>query len=255
MRIYLLLVLAFVSCSRMPVSEILSVEEAGVIWPVSAGEIVEHTYYKLAYSEKDEGALWVFYHLKPEFVDGSAKRKDNFREDPLVSTGSAALDDYVGSGYDRGHLCPAASMSINQTAMDESFFMSNMSPQSPSLNRGRWKSLETKEREWVKVLGEEYVVAGAIYTNPIKTIGANEVTVPKYYYKIIWDGHGKVIGFIMPNEKCNNELESYVVSVDSIEQLTGIDFFSSIPDEIENKIEATRNVNEWFYDTAIQSLR
>lgn len=253
MRIFLLLLLAFASCNGQLIDVDGSMAEQGTILPVSGGELIEHTYYKLAYSEEDEGALWVLYHLTPEFVNGTAVRKDNFREDPAVSTGSATPDDYAGAGYDRGHLCPAASMTINQTAMDESFFMSNMSPQNPSLNRGRWKTLETKERDWVLALGEEYIVAGAIYSNPVKHIGANKVTVPANYYKVIWDGKERIIGFIMPNEKCSNELDTYAVPVDSIESLTGIDFFSIIPDDVENRIEKTNNAKEWFYNTALQT--
>lgn len=256
MRVFLLLLLAIVSCNSQPVvldeENNTKEEEVGTLLPVSIGEIVEHSYYQLAYSEEYEGALWVYYHLTPEFVNGTATRKDNFREDPSVSTGSATLDDYKGSGYDRGHLCPAASMTINQAAMDESFFMSNMSPQNPSLNRGRWKSLETQVRDWVVEKGELYVVSGAIYNELIETIGTSQVAVPKQYYKVIWDGNDKIIGFIMPNEKCANEVVDYAVPVDSIEGLTNIDFFSIIPNEIENKIEAENNSILWFSNSTVQ---
>lgn len=187
----------------------------------------------------------MFYHLTPEHINGTAERKDNFKIDPLVSTGSASLADYVGSGYDRGHLAPAAAMKINQTAMDESFYMSNMSPQHPSCNRGRWKSLETKVREWVIAEGELYVVSGPIFKDNIESIGENAVTVPGYYYKVIYDGEDKMIGFILPNEKCPDDLVDYVVSVDSIESLTGIDFFSSLYDNTENLLESEINTKAW----------
>jgi endonuclease G, mitochondrial len=217
----------------------------GTLQPVSAGEIVTHSYYSLAYSEAHEGALWVFYHLTTEHINGPGVRKDNFKIDPLVSTGSAALADYVGSGYDRGHLCPAASMTINQSAMDESFYMSNMSPQHLSCNRGRWKSLESKVRERVVTEGELYVVSGPIFMGNIETIGENEVTVPGYYYKVIYNNEDKMIGFILPNEKCPNDLEKYVVPVDSIENLTGIDFFSIVEDDMEERWESTPNTSVW----------
>lgn len=243
--IFLLLIIVSFNCqSDFPIEPVIE-ESTQSILPISMGTIVEHNYYKLAYSEEHEGALWVFYRLTPEFITGPGVRKNNFKEDPLVPTGSSALEDYVGSGYDRGHLCPAASMALNQEAMDESFFMSNMSPQHPSLNRGRWKSLEGKVRNWTESLGEVYVVSGAIYNDKIEAIGANEVTVPKHYYKVIWDNKDKIIGFILPNEKCALDLKSYAVPVDSIEGLTGIDFFSIIPDELETKIESKTNIEHW----------
>ncbi|MFC2118331.1 DNA/RNA non-specific endonuclease [Bacteroidota bacterium] len=213
--------------------------------PISSGIVVNHSYYSLAYSEAHEGAVWVFYHLTPEFVNGTAVRKDNFKIDPDVSISSATLEDYVGSGYDRGHLCPAAAMKINQTAMDESFYMSNMSPQHLSCNRGRWKSLETKVRDWVITEGELYVVSGPIFHDNIESIGVSEVTVPGYYYKVIYNNDDKMIGFILPNEKCDNDLIEYVVSIDSIEELTEIDFFSVLSDDIEYSLESSIQTSEW----------
>ncbi|WP_429415300.1 DNA/RNA non-specific endonuclease [Roseimarinus sediminis] len=243
-----MLALISISCQEVRLvqpEDITESEQTGSVVPVSEGEKVVHTYYQLAYSEEHEGALWVYYHLTPEFTNGTAERKDNFKEDPLVSTGSATLEDYKGSGYDRGHLCPAASMTINQTAMDESFYLSNMSPQHPSLNRGRWKSLETAVRDWVNEKGELHVVSGAIYNTLIEVIGPEKVSVPARYYKVIWDGESQMLGFMLPNEKCPNELGFYAVPVDSIEQLTGIDFFSIVPDQLENKIEAENNYSTW----------
>ncbi|MBN2807055.1 MAG: DNA/RNA non-specific endonuclease [Prolixibacteraceae bacterium] len=201
---FLILALLGGYCQSVDVDQpvYLGEEELGILLPISGGERVEHAYFQLAYSELHEGAYWVFYHLTPSMLEGTAERKDNFRPDPKVSTLSATPDDYVSTGYDRGHLCPAASMVINQEAMDETFFMSNMSPQHPSLNRGRWKSLETKEREWAARLDTLYIATGAIYTDSLGVIGQNEVTVPRAYYKILWDGEQHLIGFIMPNEKC-----------------------------------------------------
>jgi endonuclease G, mitochondrial len=218
--------------------------------PVSKikGELIEHTHYRLFYSEEHEGAFWVFYRLTPEYIDGIAKRKDNFRIDPKVSTGSAHPDDYKSSGFDRGHLCPAASMTIDQSAMDESFFMSNMSPQHPSLNRGRWQSLEDQVRKWVHVFDSLYVVTGPVFDREYQTIGENKVAVPTSYYKIMWDGGERIIGFLLPNQKCPEPLAFYTVPVDSIEKITGFDFFSIIPDNIENIIESTTNVDVWFGD-------
>ena len=123
----------------------LSFCSSAQLWlPESQGELVKHKYYTLSYNEDCEQANWVAYKLTSDMVLGHAVRKNNFKEDPDVETGSAKLIDYKGSGYDRGHLCPAAAMKISNQAMSESFYMSNMSPQVPGFNRGKWKSLEAK---------------------------------------------------------------------------------------------------------------
>lgn len=120
----------------------------GSLEPKSPGEIIKHTFYTLAYSEENEQAYGVYYQLTPELINGTQSRTDDFRADPAVSTGSASLNDYKGSGYDRGHLCPAADMALNKTSMSESFFLSNMSPQVPGFNRGIWSSVEDQVRKW-----------------------------------------------------------------------------------------------------------
>ena len=121
--------------------------------PTARGEVIEHTYYTLSYIEQHEQPEWVYYVLTGDMISGAAKRGNDFRSDPKVPTESAQLNDYKGSGYDRGHLAPAASMSINSTAMSESFYMSNMSPQEPGFNRGIWKNLEKTVRGFVSSEG------------------------------------------------------------------------------------------------------
>lgn len=237
------LFLAMISCGEEPVVP----TDKGDLTPISVGELIEHNYFKLAYSEEHEQALWVFYQLTIDMVSGNINRTDDFREDPLVSTLSATLNDYKGSGYDRGHLCPAASMSFNETSMSESFFMSNMSPQSPSCNRGKWKSLETAIRNWVLTEDTLWVVSGPIFKDNLGEIGEDKVTIPGYYYKVIYDPNGKekMIGFIMPNAKMNNDIDYYAVSVDQVELETGIDFFSGLPDEKENLMESVFDFSAW----------
>ena len=210
--------------------------------------VIKHKYYCVSYNEKYEQAEWVAYKLTSAMIAGYAERKNNFKEDPLVSTGSASLVDYKGSGYDRGHLCPAADMKISQKAMNESFYMSNMSPQDPSFNRGIWRSLEEKVRSWAATETEVYVVTGGILTSVNKTIGANQVGVPQEYYKIVYDYSGnntKMIGFILPNRKGEKQLPEYVVPVNRIETITGIDFFPQLPDEIEEALESKSNYFAW----------
>ena len=214
----------------------------------TTSSVIKHKYYSVSYNEKYEQAEWIAYKLTSAMIAGYAERKNNFKEDPLVSSGSASLADYKGSGYDRGHLCPAADMKISQEAMNESFYMSNMSPQDPSFNRGIWKSLEEKVRSWAATETEVYVVTGGILTSVNKTIGANQVGVPQEYYKIVYDYSGnntKMIGFILPNKKGEKQLPEYVVPVNRIETITGIDFFPQLPDEIEEALESKSNYSAW----------
>lgn len=219
--------------------------------PKAKGELVKHTYYTLDYNEKHEQASWVYYKLTKESVNGAAERKDNFRADNKVKTGSASLADYKKSGYDRGHLCPAADMKLNATAMSESFYMSNMSPQAPSLNRGGWKKLEEQVRSWSKKYGTIYVVTGPVLTNPKTSIGTNKVSVPTHYYKIVYDpSEQKMIAFLMPNEKLSKNITGYIVTVDEVEKLSGIDFFYQLDDKLENDLEGKLGGYYWPFHTA-----
>lgn len=215
--------------------------------PISAGEILKHTYYTLAYSEENEQASWVYYQLTPELINGTQTRTDDFRADPAVKTGSASLNDYKGSGYDRGHLCPAADMTLNYTSMSETFYLSNMSPQVPGFNRGIWSTMEEQVRKWVLKFDGLDVSTGPIFIDNLGKIGSNNVTVPGYYYKVLYSEKNKImIGLVLKNEASTKNLEQFVVDVDSIEELTGIDFFSGLDDKLENQIEGRIPTNEWF---------
>lgn len=215
--------------------------------PTSNGQVVEHTYYSLSYIEKHEQAEWVYYKLTPEMINGDATRKDNFRADPNIKKGSASLLDYKGSDYDRGHLAPAADFKYNEVAMSETFYMSNMSPQKPSFNRGGWKNLEALIRKWCLEENELYIVTGVIFKDKIDKIGINDVTVPSSYYKIVYNPTDeKMIAFVMPNNKIYSPLKSFVYSVDYVESVTGIDFFHQLPNDLEKQIENGNNADEWF---------
>ena len=216
--------------------------------PMSGEQIIDHFGYSLSYNEEHEQASWVFYELTDNEVLGLVKRKDQFRKNPDVRTGSASLSDYKGSGYDRGHLAPAADMRWSSTAMSESFFMSNMSPQVPSFNRGIWKRLESKVRDWARDNKRIYIVTAGILDEGLNTIGSNSISIPNYYYKVILDytePELKAIGFILPNKKSKAPLQSFAISVDSVEIQTGIDFFYNLPDDKENKLESNIDVKKW----------
>lgn len=213
----------------------------------TTGQIIKHAYYTLSYSEKNEQAEWVYYELTSEMVKGRQPRTDDYRPDDKVSSVSAQLVDYRHSGYDRGHLCPAGDMKLNYTSMSESFFLSNMSPQVKEFNDGIWNTLEEKVRRWAIISGRIYVVTGGVLTSNKGKIGSDGVSIPKFFYKVIYDpkGQGEMIAFLIPNEKSQSSLQNYVVTVDSLESLTGIDFFPELPDSIENRLESRINLSSW----------
>jgi endonuclease G len=208
-------------------------------------KLIQHAGYSFVYSEEHEQAKWIAYVLNNKEIDGIFDRSDNFREDPSVSSGSASNLDYAKSGYDRGHLAPAADMKWSEKAMSESFYYSNMSPQLPAFNRGIWKMLEEKMRDWALENDSILIVTGPILPSKnekkLATIGPNSVTVPEYYYKAILDfkrEKSKSIAFILPNKGSKMPLKSFVVTIDSLEKLSKIDFFYKLDDKIENNLES-----------------
>jgi endonuclease G, mitochondrial len=217
----------------------------------SNDQIVRHLSYTLRYREQYEQADWVAYKLTSDEATAYLSREGNqFVPDPLVKTGSAVTTDYMRSGYDRGHLAPAGDFNLSADEKRESFYMSNMSPQVADFNRGIWSNLEQKFRDWARRDGEIYVVTGPVLKPGLPTIGRyNEVAVPEQYYKIalcMTDGQPRMIGFLLKNEFSNENLKTFVVAVDEIERLTGIDFFARLPDNLERTLEASTTTKGWF---------
>ncbi|MES2517260.1 MAG: DNA/RNA non-specific endonuclease [Bacteroidota bacterium] len=211
-------------------------------------EIVRHKAYILSYQEEYEVASWVLHRLVKDAVYGREGRSNEFLPDPLVESGSAVTQDYSRSGYDRGHLCPAGDFRHDRELEDETFYMSNMSPQVPDFNRGIWSDLENKVRSWVKKRGELIIVTGPILKKGLPTIGRmNKVAVPEKFYKIIYDpATEEAIAFLFPNEGSVELVKLFTISIDELETMTGIDFFAKLPDSIEQKIERENNVDDWY---------
>lgn len=197
--------------------------------------IRSYTGFDLGYNEQFEQASWVAYILTREEIEsGTVNRTDNFRPDTSIATGSAGLADYRGSGFDRGHLAPAGDMKWSKVAMSESFLMSNMSPQTPSFNRGVWKKLEEQVRDWAIEKESLYVVTGPVLESIDTHIGENEVGVPGHYFKVLVDlspPDHSLIAFLLPNTRSSEDLLTFAITVDSLEQVTGYDFFASAPDQ------------------------
>ena len=210
--------------------------------------IVHHTGFSLLYNEPHEQASWVAYELSSDKAAKGAERAGQFKLDPKVATGTANDRDYAGSGYDRGHLAPAADMTWSDTAMAESFYYNNMSPQLPGFNRGVWKRLEQLVRNWAGLYDTIYIATGPVLQDNLPSIGPNQVSVPAYFYKVILDYKApsvKGIGFILAHGSSTDPLEKFAVTIDSVQQLTGIDFFSALPDDQERIIESSLCLPCW----------
>lgn len=234
---------------NLPAFEKSAVEYRNYLPDGASGELVHHQYYSLAYSEKDEQAFWVAYHLDKKMLEGRRHpRTDWFEEDPAVATGSASYEDYRGSGYTKGHLVPAADMAFSPEAMEETFLMSNISPQTALFNQGIWRELEEQSRDWARSFGALYVVSGPVLSErKIDKVGRAGVTVPPAYFKVLLDHADpglKGIAFVIPNAKSDRPLMDYAVTIDSVEQLTMLDFFSDLEFE-DDRFEAAFDPEEW----------
>jgi endonuclease G len=243
--------------------EVLTETDPSYYIPTSTtGQIVKHQYYTLSYSEKHEQPEWVAYELtRTNLNKKRVERSNNFRPDSKVRSKSATPADYRRSGYTRGHLVPAADMGFDKRAMSETFYMSNMSPQLRNFNMGVWRELEEQVRDWARKYKHLYVVTGPILTQKeVNRIGKkNIVSVPRNYYKIvldITDPEYKGIGFIIPNEICDEHLTHYAVSIDEIEDITGIDFFPELLSEnLETELESNFDVRRWKFSEKRYQLR
>ena len=235
----------------------------GIPFKENDGEIITHAAMRLSYNENHEQANWVMHVILTDVLKGVASRTNDFRIDSQVTTGSAVEADYFlkelksdgetykydGFGYDRGHLAPSADFKWSKTALSESYFYSNMSPQLGDFNRLKWAELEG----WMRAYVERNAVNLIIVTAPVLTDdlskierGVNKVSIPKLYVKAALDLENKrAIGFVMPNEKIEMPIESFSVSIDSIELLLGYDLFSGLEDVIENQIEASFDYKFW----------
>jgi len=211
-------------------------------------QIITHAGYTVSYNPEWHIPNWVSYELTRDETEGKLDRSDDFEVDPKVKGVCPSNEDYKRSGYDRGHMAPAADMKWNSTVMKECFYYSNMCPQKHSLNAGRWKTLEEKVRDWAQEDSAIVIVCGPIVDKGYNTIGKARVAVPQRFFKVIlapFLGKPRAIGFIMKNEKEELPLSSYVVSVDRVEKITGLDFFSALPDDVENSIESSNSTYGW----------
>ena len=216
----------------------------------TTNQIVHHQNYSLSYSEKHEQAEWVAYELKASHLSNSHFKRPYFQIDKAVKTKAANWRNYKNSGYDKGHLCPAGDRRFTKLAHDETFLTSNISPQEHKFNAGIWNRLEQKVRYWAKKNDGIFVITGGVLENNLKSIGSESVSVPKQFYKVILDktnGSIKMLAFLIPHKESKLPLYKFVVSVDKIEAITGIDFFKELDDSIENKLEKSSSYKNWSF--------
>lgn len=209
-------------------------------------QVIQNEGYTVSYNSDYRIANWAAYELTDEEVNNkNVERSNKFVPDPKVKGATAQSNDYTNSGFDRGHLAPAGDMRWSSKAMRESFYLSNICPQHPKLNRGIWKTLEEQTRVWALKYKEVYIATGPVIDEDMRTIGLNKVAVPDYFYKVICvvaDNKPVGIGFLFENKDYKKTpLKSMVIPIDSVEKVTGIDFFYKIPypfqEQMESKIE------------------
>jgi endonuclease G len=240
---------------------------------LEAGEqVVIHSAFSLLYNEQHEQAKWVAHIIIPDVASGLIGRSNDFRVDTLIPTGSATEADYFiktpkpdgtpgydGFGFDRGHLAPSADFRWSAKALSESFLYSNMSPQRPEFNRVSWARLEDLSRSYVERSKTQlFVVTGPVLRDNLPKVerGINKVSIPVYYYKVLLDlENERAIAFVMPNKACDYPTENYAVSIDSVESLTGIDFFPALPDDAESKFEQMTDYKPWLAPKELSDVK
>ncbi|RSM31989.1 DNA/RNA non-specific endonuclease [Aeromonas salmonicida] len=208
--------------------------------PSQSSQLLCRDGYAAGYNYDTKVADWVSYRMTAASAQGQVPRKDAFAEDREVPVQfRATLADYKGSGYDRGHQAPAADMRSTAATMKQSFLLTNMTPQLPALNQGAWRILEEKTRQWAIAYQDVQVITGPIFTNSDAAIG-NGVTVPHAYYRVVMDvANQEAIAFVLPQQNISaSRLADYIVTVDSVEEQTGLDLFTELPDEQEEAMES-----------------
>lgn len=211
-------------------------------------QIKEYTGFTVSFNKDTRTPNYVAWELLGEEISYDVDRSNNFWQDTEI-IGCPAHRDYSYSGYDRGHMCPAADQKWSVEAMNDCFVMANMCPQDHQLNAGAWATLETKERQWAQRDSAIIIVAGPIYDETdLKTIGDAKVRVPGAFFKAFLAPYVKnprAIAFVYPNMASPGNMQDYAISIDDLEEATGFDFFSSLPDEIEKEVEASFSFKEW----------
>jgi endonuclease G len=212
------------------------------------GEFVSHDHYLLSYIEKYEQAAWVAYALDKTHLTGQDRKRPYYIQDPDVRTGSADWRNYKGSGYDRGHLCPAGDRKFSETAYNQTFYTSNISPQDSEFNAGIWNELEQQVRRWARRYDRVYVITGGVLHKDLQTIGTEGVAVPDAFYKVVIRRSGediRALGFLIPNSPTDQPVGKFILSLDELEALSGLDFFADLSEPQQESLEKDIDTRPW----------
>jgi len=206
--------------------------------------------YIVSYNKDTKLPNWVAWNLTAEHINGEARRPGNaWHEDLDVPSPRVNSSDYKGSGWTRGHMCPAGDCKWDSDVMYESFLYSNCCPQNANLNTGTWNQIEIACRRWAEKYGEVYVVCGPIlFRQEHEVIGENKVVVPEAFFKVILclnDKNPKGIGFICRNTDGNRKKDLYVNSIKQVERVTGMTFFPNMSDDVKDKVKNSANIDDW----------
>jgi endonuclease G len=210
--------------------------------------ILRKSTYIVSYNKDTKLPNWVAWNLTSEHTDGPYRRLGNFYEDEGVPQPRATNDDYRGSGWSRGHMCPAGDNKWNEKAMFDTFSLVNVCPQNANLNSGLWNSIEIDCRRWARKFGDIFIVCGPLYMNrEHEIIGNNQIVVPEAFFKVVLclKGNPKGIGFIVRNSDGTKKRDLYYNSINQVERITGMDFFPALPDDTEEKVESIADINDW----------
>ena len=266
-----------VSCAKSSDGRAENGEEQDVLLPKftrpQESQVLQRMAYVTSYNSSTRNPNWVAWHLTRENTEGTYNRKGvPYYDDNGMAIGIAAFTpDVVRNEYfvdmqvpvprqehsdwrehpaniDHGHMCPAADCKWDKGAQNQSFLLTNMCPQNHGMNGGDWETLESKCRTWAKRFGDIYIVAGPIFYSGVKSsFGPNKIAIPDAFFKVVLclQGTPKALGFIFPNEDVSHDLNDYLMTVDEVEEITGLDFFSALDDKVENAVEASSNLGLW----------
>lgn len=217
--------------------------------PTETGNIIMHTAYTVCYNDEALIPDWVAWELTKDETYGNLGREDNFWPDPDWKGLQADTKDYRNTGWSRGHMAPAGDMKWSEQAMKESFYMTNMCPQDKGLNAGSWNDLEMKCRQYARKYGQVYIACGPIVDGEKpRTISSKGITVPDRFFKVLLvyaSGKYEGIGFIFRNDSSDKNFMDLAMSIDQVEEITGLNFFAALDDDIEEAAESTYNVKLW----------
>ncbi len=226
-------------------------------------ELVCHSAMCLVFSDEYNLAKWVVHIITGDIIEGRVSRTNDFRADPKIKNTGVEADYFIkykqedgsykydGFGYDRGHLAPSADFRWSEKALSESYYYSNITPQTPEFNRQKWTEIENFLRTYIynNPDADLFVVTAPVLREglPVQEKGVNKLPIPEYHYKIAMDYDRKIgIGFLVPQENLIYPISHYVVTIDSIENLTGINFFAALNEEEEKLIESKYELSKWY---------